>query len=447
MDSLTTTKDKNNNNDGDDKNKNNNNIDPATTSKRKLADGRKTQEEKRRKWEAKCAKKQQTAEIDSSRSQWITKHQHFATWVSEKDVMEMSSSSQSDHPVTSSTASALYELLFPYEDVKDTKKMKVLDKDHHHHHHHHRDEKLFIAEGTETVRLLIQQSIQSRENGLQPVILKSIFVKPSILFDEPVNLLRDIETVIKHQGGDDQCDDSSPGFHVLVGSETVLSKVAGYQSSRGAMACGIIPKDCDEDWLEHFIDQHMALLAGPSSSEASSTIPNNNKRKKNCPPLRLLALDGICDTSNLGSMIRCASAFGIHAILLSNDCCDPWYRKSIRVSMGHIFKLPIVRVSNLSQLLQGWKMKYPNNLFSYAAVIDTDNTILLHEQKSIHHTTTPSGWCCVMGNEGHGISKAVIDACTQRIRIDMEPGVDSLSVPIACGILLHGLREREWKER
>jgi len=57
----------------------------------------------------------------------------------------------------------------------------------------------------------------------------------------------------------------------------------------------------------------------------------------------------------------------------------------------------------------------------------------------------PSSWCCVMGNEANGISKPVVDACQHTIRIEMEPGVDSLSVPVATGILLNGLRERERK--
>ena len=55
----------------------------------------------------------------------------------------------------------------------------------------------------------------------------------------------------------------------------------------------------------------------------------------------------------------------------------------------------------------------------------------------------PSSWCCIMGNEAVGISKEVVAASTKSIRIDMVEGVDSLSVPIATGILLHGLKERE----
>lgn len=59
--------------------------------------------------------------------------------------------------------------------------------------------------------------------------------------------------------------------------------------------------------------------------------------------------------------------------------------------------------------------------------------------------TVPNRWCCVMGNESSGISSDVVGECRYSVRIDMELGVDSLSVPVATGILLHGIRERENK--
>jgi tRNA G18 (ribose-2'-O)-methylase SpoU len=97
----------------------------------------------------------------------------------------------------------------------------------------------------------------------------------------------------------------------------------------------------------------------------------------------------------------------------------------------------VVRVNNLAAELKKWS-RDEFKITSYAAVIDTDNLLT-----GLRRGGVPSSWCCVMGNEGSGISSAVADACTQRIRIDMVKGVDSLSVPIACGILLHGLKERE----
>jgi tRNA G18 (ribose-2'-O)-methylase SpoU len=247
---------------------------------------------------------------------------------------------------------------------------------------------------------------------LQPIQIKSIFVKPSILFEDPVYLQRDVEEAMQRTE-----EKSSPGFHVLVGtSEAALSKAAGFQVARGALACGVVPTDRSEQWLDSFL---RTKLAG--------------EQKK----IRILALDGICDTANLGSMVRCASAFGIDVIVLSKDTCDCWYRRAVRVSMGHIFIVPVVRVDDLAAKVKKWSSA-DFHIASYAAVIDTDDLL-----SDIPRGEVPMSWCCVMGNESQGISPAVADGCTRRIRIDMVGGVDSLSVPIACGILLHGLKERE----
>ena len=59
--------------------------------------------------------------------------------------------------------------------------------------------------------------------------------------------------------------------------------------------------------------------------------------------MRLLAIDRTGDAANLGGMVRSASAFGADAVLLSHDSCDPWYRRAVRVSMGHVCRVPVVR--------------------------------------------------------------------------------------------------------
>lgn len=67
---------------------------------------------------------------------------------------------------------------------------------------------------------------------------------------------------------------------------------------------------------------------------------------------RVLAIDTTYDAANLGGMIRSASAFGVDALLLSDDSCDAWYRRSVRVSMGHIFRVPVVRCTDLAATLR-----------------------------------------------------------------------------------------------
>eukprot|EP00980_Cylindrotheca_fusiformis_P007054 scaffold1481_cov137-Cylindrotheca_fusiformis.AAC.8 len=368
-------------------------------SEKRLADGKLTRERKRQKWEAKQSRKIEEAEQESSRLKWIQDHKNCAFLVSEDDVANAAQSS-----TTNGDISSLNHALAPYFDIQNkTGKSDLLKP---------RNERLFIAEGTETLRILIQQST----HHTSPVDLRSIFLKPCLFFDEPVHLLADVQDAMQKRKEQGKDDINHPGFRVLLGSESVLSRVAGFHIARGALACGVVPPDRDEEWLLAFMRE---------------------RKSQNDQKIRILALDGICDNSNLGSMIRCASAFGVDVVVLSHDTCDCWYRRTIRVSMGHIFKVPIVRVRNLAAELTKWS----NNefkVFSYAAVLETDNLLT-----DINHGTVPASWCCIMGNEGNGVSSAVRNAATQHIRIHIEPGVDSLSVPIATGILLNGLRERE----
>ena len=92
-----------------------------------------------------------------------------------------------------------------------------------------------------------------------------------------------------------------------------------------------------------------------SDKLCATAVPE--KRRKNvlrddCASWRVLAIDTTYDAANLGGMIRSASAFGVDALLLSDDSCDAWYRRSVRVSMGHIFRVPVVRCPDLAGTLR-----------------------------------------------------------------------------------------------
>ena len=358
-----------------------------------LADGKATKDEKRRKWEAKQARAQTEQRKEAARQDWIERNREFACAVSKEDAELVLTSS---HPDT-----ALGEALKPYINIQDRPI----------------DENLFIAEGTETVRLLLNQICKPKLRE-EPFRLKSIFAKPSVIFDEPVLLLNDVEQAATASSSRKPVENQNV-FKVIIGSEKVLSSVVGFHMVRGVLACGERPLHRDEDWLDSFILRQHGEKQGR---------------------LRILALDGICDTSNMGSMIRSASAFGIDAVVLSNDCCDAWYRRSIRVSMGHVFLVPTIRVNNLADTIKKWTSHSTSPVISYAAVIDPDADFILEDMS---RGDVPNKWALVMGNEGNGISKQVAASCSKRIRIKMVNGVDSLSVPIATGILLHGLQERE----
>jgi hypothetical protein len=325
---------------------------PGEPPERRLADGKVLREEKRRRFEAKqerLAKKQKTVEQWET---WISEHPSYASLITSEDVRKLKRLKINED--NDNDTSPISDLLRPYVDLQDGGSLKTAPGSG--------DESLFIAEGTENIRLLIQQSVHPEDPSsslMNAIQVKSIFVKPCVLFAPPVSLLVDVEQATKTRlVGDKQKTKKLPPFHVLVGDEETLSSVAGFQISRGALACGVVP-DRNEAWLmEYLVQQNETTQAGGGGR------------------LRLLALDGISDTANLGSMIRCASAFGVQAILLSRDCCDAWYRRSVRVSMGHVFQVPCIRVDNLAATMQKLSVE-PFAVTSYAAVIDTDADLIL----------------------------------------------------------------------
>lgn len=140
---------------------------------------------------------------------------------------------------------------------------------------------------------------------------------------------------------------------------------------------------------------------------------------------RLFALSGIQDPGNLGTVIRTAGAFGTDEIILDGFCADLYNHKTIRASMGAIFRMKItvcLRFDETLSLLRRSRRVYAAALDRSAARLD-ELTIL------------PSD-VFVVGNEGHGLSESSVAACTQSVFIPMEQGAESLNASQAATILL-----------
>ena len=359
--------------------------DPVVIARKRLADGNTIREVKRKKWMAKQERREQLALKEKSRQAWVKDNSRFVSFVTKQDLegIRMSplaraeTKSEARQNETSNKHidrnRTLRNLLIPYVDIKDGSVIGLGEDPCH--SKKRKMERAFIAEGVETIRLLIQQSVTTGKPDLSPIQVKSIFVKPSSLFDEPVHLLRDVEAAVEEASKNEVAQDRCPPFHVLIGSEATLSSVAGFPIARGALACGLVPEDRDEDWLKRFI--HLT------------------SQDKKCS-IRLVALDGICDVANLGSIVRTASAFGVTVIILSDDCCDAWYRRSIRVSMGHVFVVPVVRVKCLASTILRLSTSEPS-FATYASVVDVDSDVLVLE--NVERGSVPRSWCCVLGNE------------------------------------------------
>lgn len=140
------------------------------------------------------------------------------------------------------------------------------------------------------------------------------------------------------------------------------------------------------------------------------------------PRMRVLALSVIANTDNMGGLMRNAAAFGVDAVLIDALCCDPLYRKAIRVSVGGVFQVPHYRVGDLTSALKTHDLA-PYGL-SPSGQMRLDEVV--PEMRSAF----------LFGAEGPGLTRDLMDACTT-VRIDMHGGFDSLNVATTSGIVLY----------
>ena len=144
---------------------------------------------------------------------------------------------------------------------------------------------------------------------------------------------------------------------------------------------------------------------------------------------RVVVIDGVVDTTNIGAIFRSAAALGIDGVLLTPQSCDPLNRRAVRVSMGSVFLIPWTwieePVSSLRQL--GFKT---------AAMALTDNSISIDNPEL---KSTPR-LAIIMGTEGDGLANATISEADFVVRIPMSHGVDSLNVAAASAVAFYALR-------
>ncbi len=143
---------------------------------------------------------------------------------------------------------------------------------------------------------------------------------------------------------------------------------------------------------------------------------------------RVVIIDGVSDTTNIGAIFRSAAALGIDAVLLTRTSCDPLNRRSIRVSMGSVFLVPWTWIDNPQQL--------KSLGFRTAAMALSDSSIALDSPQ----LKAEERIAIIMGTEGDGLSYDVIHASDYVVRIPMSHQVDSLNVAAAAAIAFWELR-------
>ena len=147
---------------------------------------------------------------------------------------------------------------------------------------------------------------------------------------------------------------------------------------------------------------------------------------------RIVVIDAVTDTTNIGAIFRSAAALGIDAVLLTPTACDPLNRRAVRVSMGSVFLVPWTWI-------EGEVTPSLNALgFQTAAMALSDDSITLDDPilKQIPRLAL------IMGTEGDGLAHNVITAANHVVRIPMQHGVDSLNVAAAAAVAFWELRKK-----
>lgn len=186
------------------------------------------------------------------------------------------------------------------------------------------------------------------------------------------------------------------GVPVYLADQPVMDQIAGFHVHRGCLAIGERP-------------------AEPSIPAGAATV---------------VVVEDLVDVDNLGAVARNAAAFGADALALSPRCADPFYRKAIRVSLGAVFALPIVRFKD-----------WPTDLQSLRRAGFTLLAATLQEATPLPSFVRAPGQriALLLGSEGPGLSPDVQAACDHRLVIPMSPAADSLNVATASAVFLYHL--------
>lgn len=235
---------------------------------------------------------------------------------------------------------------------------------------------IFIAESPKVIRVALQAGY-----------------KPLALLCERRHITGDAADIIA------TCGD----IPVYTGNRELLAQLTGYTLTRGVLCAMRRPTE-------------------KSVEDVLATIPSQQKH-------RIVVIDGVVDTTNIGAIFRSAAALGIDAVLLTRSSCDPLNRRAVRVSMGSVFLVPWTWLDSYDTLR---RLGYHTVAMALTdKSISLDDPILKQEERLAF----------IMGTEGDGLPQQTIADADYTVRIPMSHQVDSLNVAAAAAVAFWELRK------
>jgi tRNA G18 (ribose-2'-O)-methylase SpoU len=187
---------------------------------------------------------------------------------------------------------------------------------------------------------------------------------------------------------------------LFVVPDAMMHQVVGFKFHSGVLACG---KRKPPETLQRIMER----------------LP---------PRATIVICPEIANTENLGSLIRIAAGFGADAMLLGERSCDPFYRQSIRVSMGTVFSLNLMQsqdlLSDLSEMKKQWG-------------VEMIATVLDETAQPLSEARRGDRVGLLFGNEAQGLPEEILAVCDRQVTIPMKLGTDSLNVAIAAGVAMY----------
>ncbi len=141
---------------------------------------------------------------------------------------------------------------------------------------------------------------------------------------------------------------------------------------------------------------------------------------------KVLCLENVSDPSNMGTIFRTAEAMGITDFILAGTCCDPYSPKVTRGSMGAVFRINIISYSDISLMVE--KMQ-GDGYTLYASVVNDS-------AKKVNQIEFDKKSVMLVGNEGDGLTKEIVNLCDERVTIPMNGRAESLNASVAASILM-----------
>jgi tRNA G18 (ribose-2'-O)-methylase SpoU len=194
---------------------------------------------------------------------------------------------------------------------------------------------------------------------------------------------------------------------VFIAPKEQMEQLVGFSMYQGVLAVGRIP----------------------------DPVPLEQMLERTPRPRLFVALEALTSAENLGVIVRNCVAFGVQALIVGETCSSPYLRRSVRNSMGTIFKLPIIEPPSLILTLRELRRRGIKCVAAHGQA----------GKRTVAQCDLTGDCCIVFGSEGYGLSQDVLDVCDEPVAIPMASGVDSLNVGNAVAVFLYEVNRQRGK--